>query len=210
MKKRLLWKQITALVLTFFLFLQGCAGHETPGSVENSEKTETETAETQRFDACMDELFRTEVVKNTINLHYILAYPENYGITDYEVSLGDFSLEKIEETYTELEALKKKLLQFDREKLSKSQKLTYDSLMDHVDTELSAKDLLMYTEFLSPTTGYQAQLPVILAEYRFRTERDIEDYLSLISQTRCARTSLPLKKKSRGLDFLCQIMRQMR
>lgn len=31
-------------------------------------------------------------------------------------------------------------------------------------------------------SGYQAQLPVILAEYTFRTEKDIQDYLELISQ----------------------------
>ena len=39
-----------------------------------------------------------------------------------------------------------------------------------------------YDEWLGVISGYQAQLPVILAEYTFRTEKDIQDYLELISQ----------------------------
>ena len=37
-----------------------------------------------KFDDYTQELFQEDVVQNTINLHYTLANPENYGITDYE------------------------------------------------------------------------------------------------------------------------------
>lgn len=134
------------------------------------------------FDAYMDDLFKEEIVQNTINLHYTLAYPENYGITNYDVFLGDYSIENMEESYQELKEIKEKLLTFDVEELTESQQLTYDVLMDYVETELSVEDLLFYTEVLGPTTGYQAQLPIILAEYTFRTKQDIEDYLALIAQ----------------------------
>ena len=53
--------------------------------------------------------------------------------------------------------------------------------MDYIETELLAEDLLLYSEVLSPVSGYQAQLPVLLAEYTFRTKQDIEDYLALLS-----------------------------
>lgn len=136
----------------------------------------------EAFDVCMEELFKSEIVLNTINLHYTLAYPENYGIKDYEVSLGEYSLEQLEGNYQEMENLKERIKAFDRGMLSKEQQLTYDIVLDYLDTELSAKDMLLYSEILGPTTGYQAQLPVLLAEYTFRTERDIEDYLELITQ----------------------------
>lgn len=136
----------------------------------------------EAFEECMEELFQEEIVLNTINLHYTLAYPVNYGITDYEVSLGDYSLEDFESSYVEMEKLKKKVKAFDRDRLSESQKLTYDIVLDYLETELSAKNFILYSEILGPTTGYQAQLPVLLAEYTFRTEQDIEDYLELISQ----------------------------
>ncbi len=136
------------------------------------------------FDGYMDTLFKEDIVENTINLHYTLAHPENYGITDYEISLGSFTTKDFEENYKELEEIRARLLKFNRKSLSKEQQLTYDILLDYVDTELSVKDLALYSEVLGPTTGYQAQLPVILAEYAFRTKRDIEDYLALLSKVK--------------------------
>lgn len=133
------------------------------------------------FDAYTQALFQEDVVQNTINLHYTLANPENYGITDYEVTLGSCSLADMEEGYAELEDMKKNLEGFRRSGLTKDQQLTYDILLDYVQTELSVKDLPLYAEVLGPISGYQSQLPVILAEYAFRRERDIEDYLTLVS-----------------------------
>ncbi len=136
----------------------------------------------EAFEAYVEELFKEDIVQNTINLHYTLAYPENYGIEEYEPTLGSFSMEDFEKTVKEQEEIRKKLLSFDRGSLPKEQRITYDVLLDYVETELSVKDLTLYTEVLGPMTGYQAQLPVILAEYTFRTRRDIEDYLALVSQ----------------------------
>lgn len=136
---------------------------------------------TAKFDDYTQELFQEDVVQNTINLHYTLANPENYGITDYEVTLGSVSLADVEEGYAELEDMKKNLEGFRRSGLTKDQQLTYDILLDYVQTELSVKDLPLYAEVLGPISGYQSQLPVILAEYTFRRERDIEDYLTLVS-----------------------------
>lgn len=139
-------------------------------------------SDSEKFEAYIDQLFKEDITANTINLHYTLAYPENYGITDYEVTLGSYSTEEIGEAYQELEEMKKELLKFNSSKLTDDQRLTYDILLDYVETELSVKDLTYYDEWLGAITGYQAQLPVILAEYTFRTEKDIQDYLELISQ----------------------------
>lgn len=171
MKKNKKAKAVLPLILSACILLSGCT---MPGNLGGT------TGE--KFDAYMDELFREEIAANTINLHYTLAYPENYGITDYEVSIGNFTLEGMEQSYEELKELREDLLGFDVSKLTESQLLTYDVVMDYVETELMAEDLILFTEVLSPTTGYQAQLPVILAEYTFRTERDIEDYLELVAQ----------------------------
>src|SRR5699024_41044 len=38
-----------------------------------------------------------------------------------------------------------------------------------------------YSTVLSPVIGLQAQLPVLLAEYRFDTKKDVEDYLLLLA-----------------------------
>ena len=163
-------KRILCLFLACCLFLTGCSGI----SFGKSEK--------DRFDEYTEGMFKEEIAQNTINLHYTLAYPENYGITDYDVSLGELSMADFEDAKDELENMKKELEGFNREKLNDDQKLTYDLFMDYVDTELPVVDLYLYAEFLSPLKGYQSSLPVLLAEYTFRTEKDIEDYLALLEE----------------------------
>lgn len=135
----------------------------------------------EQFDVYIDTLFKQEIVLNTINLHYTLAYPENFGITEYEPSLGSFGVEEMKASYGALHQLKTELEAFDYKVLTKEQQFTYDVIMDYIETELLVEDLILYTEILGPTTGYQAQLPVLLAEYKFRTVQDIEDYLALVA-----------------------------
>ncbi len=166
------------------LGLAGCSGRET-GTVGSPSETQSETApesESERFELYTEELFLEQIVSNTIDLHYTLAYPEHYGITEYEVTLGDYSPDDIEEDRAELSAMEEELLGFDREMLTTEQQMTYDIMMDYAQTELSAIDLSLYAEPLNPTSGYQADLPIILAEYTFRTREDIEDYLTLAGQ----------------------------
>ena len=181
-------KQVTWLAVLFVaavLVLSGCGR----GMGEKPTPTPTVTATpalqeenkgSAAFDQFVEDFFKYEVVSNTINLHYTLAYPENFGITDYEISLGDGSYEGLVASYDELRQIKAAFEELNDDKLSKEQKFTYDILMDYIDTELSTEDLILYAEYFGPTTGYQAQLPVLLAEYTFRREQDIEDYLDLL------------------------------
>lgn len=170
MKGKLMKRRVLCLLLAFCLFLTGCSGISLGKS------------EGKRFDEYTEAMFKEEIAQNTINLHYTLAYPENYGITDYDISLGEFTMEDFEDSVDELEKMKKELEGFDKSRLNEEQKLTYDLLMDYVDTELPVADLYLYSELLSPLKGYQSSLPVLLAEYTFRKKQDIEDYLLLLEE----------------------------
>ncbi len=171
MGKNIRGRSILSGVLICVLLMNGCAGL---GSVGRNER--------ERFDEYTEKLFKEDIAENTINLHYTLAYPENYDITDYKISLGSFTMEEFEENEKELREMKSELEGFKREKLNDEQKLTYDLLMDYVNAEIPAADLYLYNEYLSPVRGYQSTLPVLLAEYTFRKEQDIEDYLALLSE----------------------------
>ncbi len=170
MNGKLMKRRVLCLLLAFCLFLTGCAGISLGKS------------EGERFDEYTEAMFKEEIAQNTINLHYTLAYPENYGITDYDISLGEFTMEDFEDSVDELEKMKKELEGFDKSRLNEEQKLTYDLLMDYVDTELPVADLYLYSELLSPLKGYQSSLPILLAEYTFRKKQDIEDYLLLLEE----------------------------
>lgn len=118
---------------------------------------------------------------NTLSLHYTLAYPEKYGIKDEPVSLGRVNPEAFKNAYTTLENTLAVLSDFDYNKLSEKNQLTFDILKLSIQTRLSLKDNYMLLEPLSPNLGIQAQLPVLLAEYTFRTLGDIRNYLSLLA-----------------------------
>ncbi len=138
--------------------------------------------ENRRFERFTEEVFRSELSGSTLNLHYTLADPKACGIKTEGVSLGNASLEAREKACASAENYLKALKEFDYEKLSEKHQLTYDIFQDYLETELSGSAYLLYDEPLSPTLGIQAQLPVLLAEYTFRTKGDIEDYLSLLAQ----------------------------
>ena len=61
------------------------------------------------FDQLTDDLFREEAAASALTLHYTLADPAAYGITDYDRTLGTVSLEDSQETVTEAKELLEKL-----------------------------------------------------------------------------------------------------
>ncbi|MEY8391125.1 DUF885 domain-containing protein [Lachnospiraceae bacterium] len=170
MKKHFLKR--SAVLLSIILCIEtGCAGNTGNGQTQ------------QAFTEYTDQIFRTEVAANTLNMHYTLAHPENYGITDYTVTYGDISQNSELETSILLENWKKKLGDFEKKELTVSQQMTYDIMIDYIEHELKASGTEDCEEILRPSTGFQSQLPVLLAEYTFYDEQDIEDYLKLISCT---------------------------
>lgn len=136
----------------------------------------------ESFDEFTHHLFIDEITANGLNLHYTLSDPAAYGIEDYSVSLGELSTTGLNKSYAKLENYSKVLDGFPYRRLTEEQKLTYDILNYYFSTELSASDLGLYTEILSPVVGTQAQLPVLFAEYTLSDKEDVENYFLLLSQ----------------------------
>lgn len=135
-----------------------------------------------RFEKYIDQIFQEELKGNTLNLHYTLAYPEDYGIKDYSVSLGTMKPEALKENLEETRVLNKKLKSFDSGQLSEENQIIYDILSLEFSSQLSLGSSYLLAEPLGPNLGIQAQLPILLAEYTLRTSADIKDYFSLLSQ----------------------------
>ena len=161
------------------LLLSGC----TALFSDDTDTLGTKASSAVSFDPFTEDLFRSEVSSNTINLHFTLSHPETFGITDVPITLGNISSESVSASRASLENVLFTLDHFDYDTLSADQQLTYDILSDYLQTELAVTDLTLYDEILRPSTGIQAQLPVLYEEYRFYGKEDIEDYLSLISLT---------------------------
>lgn len=144
--------------------------------------TEESVDENERFEEYTQEVFCNEVSSNTINLHYTLKNPEDYGITDYEVSLGSFESDP-DMVKVSAENMRQALQEFSYEGLSLQNRITFDILEYQVKSAEKNADYVLYEEPLGLVSGVQTQFPVVMSEYRFYDRQDVETYLELLEMT---------------------------
>ena len=135
------------------------------------------------FEQLADDLFRSEMTANTLNMHYTLAFPEAFGIQEYNAILPCYSFDDDLSALTQTENLLKRLKSLNASKLSDRNRYTLTLLANTLENSLALSNYPYYEEPLSPSSGMQSQLPILLAEYTFRSVRDVEDYLDILDQT---------------------------
>ena len=166
--RRRLRKRFTAsiLVVSFALMICGCAGRE--GADGDS-----------KFEVYTLQLFRSEAAANTVNLHYTLKEPEEYGISPDTVTFGSFHSDS-EAVMASAENMSRSLEAFDYDGLSVQNRITYDILEYYVSMAQRSAEYLLYEEPLGLVSGVQTQFPVVLSEYQFYDREDVETYLELL------------------------------
>lgn len=150
-------------VLTYFLFSSG--------------------SDARAFDKLTASIFKEELSGNTLNLHYTLAHPEDFGIEYYTPVLPCYSADDREASEAELENYVTQLSEINYARLNENQQYTYTLLLRFLSHTKEGGSFSYYEEPLSPSSGMQSQLPILLAEYTFRSVQDVEDYLALLEQT---------------------------
>ena len=138
-----------------------------------------QTSTNTSFQTFTDTLFRQELAANTLNLHYTLKTPETYQIKQDNISLGSYETDSVNAAAS-LENCLAALNQFNYSELSSDNQLTCDVLKSYLETSLSGAPYTLYEEPLSPLTGTQSQFPILLSEYAFYSEEDVNIYLALL------------------------------
>lgn len=134
----------------------------------------------RQFEELCDTLFIKELSEDGLSLHYTLSNPGLYGIDETTHTLPAYDKTKSLADYQSLLNTVVELESIDRESLNKTNQRTYDILLKYLLTEIEAYAYLYYDEPLSPASGMQSQLPILLAEYTLRSKNDIENYLCLL------------------------------
>ncbi len=180
MKRRLLSILIVLVLLTCVC----CNKSSQTNNQTNNQDVSTDQAKytyQAKFDVFTDEVFNYYITKDSLTLNYTLANPENYNIKDFTPTFGTYTKEAMDTDTSKLKEFQKALDDFDRTQLTKDQQLTFDILKEQLENEIPAEKYYYLHEVLSPTTGLQAQLPVLLAEYHFYKEQNVVDYLKLLT-----------------------------
>lgn len=143
----------------------------------------TRTFESQ-FEKFTDTMFQNEITASTLNLHYTLENPEDYGITNPPVTYGNTEqISLVASASPSIDDYRNTLHRIPYNSLSQENQLTYDILSLYLENEKTGENFPLYYEPLGATIGIQAQLPILLAEYVFYSAEDIDTYLELIAQT---------------------------
>lgn len=148
--------------------------------VKQESPEEKALAARKEFDRFTEELFLEEVSSNQLDFHFSIKDPAAFGLSSAEELYGPISKEVMVQNISELQDLDQQIKSFDAKLLTDAQKLTLRILQSHVETQLMSEGLELYSQPLAPTTGIQAQLPVLLSEYEFRNRQDVDDYLKMI------------------------------
>lgn len=162
------------------MWQQGILSFPTENNSVNTDDKRTKKEVQEDFKKFCEQVFIDEITDNTITLNYTLRNKKAYGIDEMEPTLGGVGMDDMKESILVSENRLASLETFDYSKLTDEQKLIYDIMKTMLKQNLEASDFLEYSECLGPTSGIQAQLPVLLAEYNFYEKKDIDIYLELL------------------------------
>ena len=171
-----LQKLFFSIFLATSLLLTACS----TGSKTSPESSTSQSTESKKFTEFTDQLFRETVSSDALSLNYTLSKPDKYGISPTCGGFTPISLDSLKNAAPETENLLYSLKEFDKSELTLPQQLLYDSLAYTLEMDKKGADFILFSRPLSPVTGLQAQLPVLLAEYNFDSVEDIQNYFALL------------------------------
>lgn len=170
--KHFYWQKIILLsFLLLILFLNGCKQDNTTKSTINVN---------DNFKECAYNTFKDLVQADALTLNYTLSSPKEYGIKSYPTTFGTVPIDAKDDYFTKSEQYRKDLSRFKYNKLDTQGQYAYDTMYWYFDNVVKSKDYILYDEYLSPSTGIQIQLPILLSEYNFYSKDDVNNYLNLL------------------------------
>lgn len=149
-----------------------------------SEKEKGINTNADDFDTFVASLPTQFMSNDNINLEFLFEHPENFGFTPELLNLPYSTLEDYKQSEDETKELLKELETYNYESLDDSQKITYDILKDSLERGAgSDKYYYLDNSYLGSFIGYQAQLPLLLNEYTFESENDLNSYFNILEQS---------------------------
>lgn len=138
----------------------------------------------KEFDEYLEELFTALFSGDGTSINFLLSNPAAYGLDEETASVPTPSAkEDYEKGYSSLKMQSKLMrLMFNYNDLNEKQQVWYDYLATYFNNRSDYKDFYYFQDdFLGSYLGFQAELPIYLAEYGFSRKHDIENFFNLIN-----------------------------
>ena len=183
---------ITLLTLLAFLVV-GCANIPGIGQLFSTEvESVDEVSEIisnaeEEFDLFINEIFVEIITSDSISINFTLADPSAFGIEDFVPTLGEVTTPETARRDRERSIEGEEMLHsFDYNLLRPDQQILFDILARSYAISNSMEfneNQFYYLGAIRPLNGIQITLPILLAEFNFRTAEDFEIYFALLKDT---------------------------
>lgn len=134
------------------------------------------------FEAFAEKFFLQEMQGNPIHFHYSVDDPSKYHIDEAAIKMPVYHAGEAANDSYALSLISEQLDKYCRMNLSDSNRYLCELMRSYIDTVSRTAAHPYFSEPLSPSSGAPSELPILLAEYRFDTAKDVEMYLSILSQ----------------------------
>lgn len=163
------------------VFLTAChTGTGSDPSAQDITAQDSAQEDNRAFTEFCDRLFVTMACSDSLTLNYTISQPKNYGIEQLPNGFPSFSYEDLTTDGAAAENVLSALEEFDPDTLSEEQQVLYAVLHESLSADIEDAAFPAFSEALGPTTGIQAQLPVLLAEFRIDASTDLSQYFVLL------------------------------
>lgn len=143
----------------------------------------TDEAVADAFDALDKELFCWHATMDGFSFHMLVADPVAMGIDPASVPMtfGEFTEEDSKRIAAEANVFLTRLLEIDREKLDEQRQFSYDVAQQTLEDYANSTIYEYLYEPLTEYSGLHSNMPLNFALLKIEDERDVEDYLTLLS-----------------------------
>lgn len=138
--------------------------------------------QTTPFTSLCKELTLDTLQDNPFELHFSIAYPEKLGLDTLSTNLVPFHEEYYEDGKVLWNKRAELFSKIESSALNSENVFLHRLLERHINLQLDSLNFPYYNNPLSPSGGIHSQLPILLSEYTFRSKKDVENYLLLLSQ----------------------------
>ena len=139
----------------------------------------------EEFEAFTEELLIAIFEGDQMSINFFFNNPEDFGLEHYEATVAEAYFGDYEEGMKDIQNIIDEMEKFDTTTFSSEQKDTYEIVYRYFDHMMSITEDMNYMTngYLGSYLGYQCNLPLELAEYKFRNEEDVKDWISLCNST---------------------------
>lgn len=138
-------------------------------------------SEQERFDRFVEGLPAEFITPDNYSLNLLFNDPQAYGFEEELYVLPYADKEDYEEATLLAEELLDELHGFEPDKLSEAQRLSYELIEDYLEFYMLTDDYYyLDNSYLGSFVGFQAQLPILLNEFKFNREGDLDSYFNIL------------------------------